>query len=195
MCSCGPVTAPQPRQAGNHGRAATTAHRPAVRPSRTGVSTMGMLKRMKDMRDMVEAAPGMVQQAQQLGAQAQQMAAAQQAAMQAQYQAGGYQGATNQGVPNQGVPNQGVPNQGVPNQGAAPGGADFEPIAGVSLDQYVAVSKGVAAYGYDQSKLVDVAAAEGIAAVAWDMAYRGWNERIQRNPAVAQRFNQIYRER
>ena len=146
---------------------------------------MGMLKRMKDMRDMVEAAPGMVQQAQQLGAQAQQMAAAQQAAMQAQYQAGGYQGATNQGVP----------NQGVPNQGAAPGGADFEPIAGVSLDQYVAVSKGVAAYGYDQSKLVDVAAAEGIAAVAWDMAYRGWNERIQRNPAVAQRFNQIYRER
>ena len=37
---------------------------------------MGMLKRMKDMRDMVEAAPGMVQQAQQLGAQAQEMAAA-----------------------------------------------------------------------------------------------------------------------
>ena len=136
---------------------------------------MGMLKRMKDMRDMVEAAPGMIQQAQQLGAQAQQMAAAQQAAMQAQYQAGPYQGAA--------------------NQGAAPAGADFEPIAGVSLDQYVAVSKGVAAYGYDQAKLVDVAAAEGIAASAWDLAYRGWNERIQGNPAVAQRFNQIYRER
>ena len=141
---------------------------------------MGMLKRMKDMRDMIEAAPGMVQQAQQLGAQAQQMAAAQQAAMQAQYQAGAYPGAANQGAA---------------NQGAAPAGADFEPIAGVSLDQYVAVSKGVAAYGYDQSKLVDVAAAEGIAAPSWDLAYRGWNERIQRNPAVAQRFNQIYRER
>jgi hypothetical protein len=41
-----------------------------------------MLKRMKDMRDMVEAAPGMVAQAQQLSAQAQQMAAAQQAAYQ-----------------------------------------------------------------------------------------------------------------
>ena len=127
---------------------------------------MGMLKRMKDMRDMVEAAPGMVAQAQQLGAQAQQMAAAQQAAYQSQ--AGGY-------------------------PGAAPAGADFEPIAGVSLDQYAAVSKGVAAYGYDQSKLVDVAASKGIAAFAWDTAYRGWNERIQRNPAVAQRFNQIYR--
>jgi len=34
-----------------------------------------MLKRMKDMRDMVNAAPGMVTQPQQLGAQAQQMAA------------------------------------------------------------------------------------------------------------------------
>ena len=136
---------------------------------------MGMLKRMKDMRDMVEAAPGMVAQAQQLGAQAQQMAAAQQAAAAAQQaayqaQAGGY-------------------------PGAAPAGADFEPIAGVSLDQYVAVSKGVAAYGYDQSKLVDVAASQGIEAFAWDTAYRGWNERIQRNPAVAQRFNQIYRGR
>jgi len=144
-----------------------------------------MLKRMKDMRDMIEAAPGVVQQAQQLGAQAQQMAVAQQAAMQAQYQAGAYPGAANQGAP----------YQGAANQGAAPAGADFEPVAGVSLDQYVAVSKGVAAYGYDQSKLVDVAAAEGIAASAWDLAYRGWNERIQRNPAVAQRFNQIYRER
>lgn len=44
---------------------------------------MGMLKRMKDMKDMANAAPGMVQQAQHLGAQAQ-MAAAHQAAAQAQ---------------------------------------------------------------------------------------------------------------
>jgi len=34
---------------------------------------MGMFKRMKDMKDMIEAAPGMLAQAQQLGAQAQQM--------------------------------------------------------------------------------------------------------------------------
>jgi hypothetical protein len=37
---------------------------------------VGMMKRMKDMRDMVDAAPGMVAQAQQLGAQVQQPAAA-----------------------------------------------------------------------------------------------------------------------
>jgi len=131
---------------------------------------MGMLKRMKDMRDMVEAAPGMVQQAQQLGAQAQEMAAAQQAAMQAQ--AAQYGGSP---------------------AGTAAAGADFEPVAGVSLDQFVAVSKGVAAFGYDQSKLVEVAASHGISASDWATAHTGWNERIHRNRAVAQRFNQLYR--
>jgi len=45
---------------------------------------MGMFKRMKAMKDMIESDPGMVAQVQQLGAQAQQVAAAQQAAYQAQ---------------------------------------------------------------------------------------------------------------
>jgi hypothetical protein len=128
---------------------------------------MGMFKQLRALRDVVEAAPDMVRQAQQLGTQSQQMVAAQQAAMAAQ--AGGY-------------------------SGAAPSGPDFEPVAGVSLDQFAAVSKGVAAFGYDQSKLVEVAASKGITAFAWDTAYRGWNERLQRNPTVAQRFNQLYRE-
>ena len=35
-----------------------------------------MMKQMKDMRDMVDAAPGMIAQAPQLGAQVQQLAAA-----------------------------------------------------------------------------------------------------------------------
>ena len=143
---------------------------------------MGMLKRMKDMRDMVNAAPGMVAQAQQLGAQAQQMAAAQQAAMQAQA------GAVASGTAPAGT----VPAGTVP-AGTALAGADFEPVAGVSLDQFVAVSKGVAAFGYDQSKLVEVAASHGISASDWATAHTGWNERIHRNRAVAQRFNQIYR--
>lgn len=129
---------------------------------------MGMLKRMKDMRDMVEAAPGMVAQAQQLSAQAQQMAAAQQAAYQAQ--AGLAAGAQ-----------------------PAAGGADFEPIAGVSIEQFAAVSKGVAAFGYDPTKLPEIAASRGIAPADWQTAHQGWNERIKRNRAVAQRFNQLYR--
>jgi hypothetical protein len=90
---------------------------------------------MKDMRDMVEAAPGMVAQAQQLSAQAQQMAAAQQAAYQA---------------------------QAAQAFGAQPGGfaegADFDPIAGVSIEQFASVSKGVAAFGYDPARLPEIAA-------------------------------------
>jgi len=130
---------------------------------------MGMLKRMKDMRDMVEAAPGMVAQAQQLSAQAQQMAAAQQAAYQAQ----------------------------AAQAGAQPGGfaegADFDPIAGVSIEQFASVSKSVAAFGYDPTKLPEIAASKGISATDWQTAHEGWNERIKRNRAVAQRFNQLYR--
>jgi hypothetical protein len=148
---------------------------------------MGMFKRMKDMRDMVEAAPGMVAQAQQLGAQAREYAAAQQAAMQAPY-----------GQPPYGQPPYGRAPYGQAQPGqtaaAAPTGPDFEPIAGVSLEQFVSVSKGVAAFDYDQNMLPEVAAAKGIPAATWDIAAKGWNERIQANPAVAQRFNKIYRE-
>ena len=133
---------------------------------------MGTFKRMKDMKDMLNAAPGMVAQARQLGAQAQEMAAAQQAALQAQ----AMQAQAMAQAP-----------------GGAETGPDFEPIAGVSLEQYAQVSKGVAAYGYDQSKLVTVAVSHGIAEYDWEEAFQGWNERIKRNPAVARRFNQAYR--
>ena len=142
---------------------------------------MGMMKRMKDMRDMVHAAPDMIAQAQQLGAQAQQMAAAQQAAVQAQY------GAQTQMGQFGGLP-------GTQPADAAPAGADFEPIAGVSLEEFAAVSKGVAAYNYDGTKLPEIAASRGIPAESWDEASKGWNARIHANPVVAKRFNQLYRE-
>jgi hypothetical protein len=139
-----------------------------------------MLKRMKDMKDMVNAAPGMVEQAQQLGAQAQQMAAAQQAAAQARM-AGAQQMGQFGGLP--------AAQPGVP-----PTGPDFDPIAGVSLEEFAAVSKGVAAYNYDQAKLPEIAASRGIPPFNWDEATKGWNGRIQASPVVAQRFNQLYRE-
>jgi len=139
---------------------------------------VGLFKQLKDAKDMVNAAPGMVAQAQQMAAQAQQMAAAQQAAMQAQMaQAGGaVSGAVNNGAGT-----------------VDPVGPDFEPIAGVALDQFAAVSKGVAAYNYDASKLVEIAASRGIPAQAWAEAHQGWNDRIKANPAVAKHFNQLYR--
>lgn len=129
---------------------------------------MGMFKQLKDMKQMVEAAPGMIQQAQELGAQAQQMAAAQQAAAQAQM--GQFSAA-----------------------GAAPTGPDFEPIAGVSLEQYTTISKALVAVNNDQSQVPGVVAANGVAADAWETASTGWASRIQANPAVGMRFNQLYR--
>src|SRR5215469_9197756 len=110
---------------------------------------MGMMKRMKDAREMMAAAPGIMQQAQEMGAQAQQYAAAQQAAAQAQYAAAQGQFA---------------------QPGAAPTGPDFEPIAGVSLELFAAISKGVAAYNYDAAKLPEVAASKGVDAGTWDQA-------------------------
>jgi hypothetical protein len=135
---------------------------------------VGIFRQMKDMKDMVNAAPGMVAQAQQMGAQAQQMAAAQQAAAMAQVQQAQAQAGQ--------------------APGAAPTGPDFEPISGVSLEQFASVSKGVAAFNYDASKLVDIAASKGISSYDWEDAHSKWNERIKANPAVASRFNQLYRE-
>jgi hypothetical protein len=152
---------------------------------------MGIFKQMKDMKDMVGAAPEMVAQARLLGAQAQEMAAAQQAAQQlaqqsafqAQQSAAGqaYQGSFAQDALDGQL-------QDGPQYGTL-----YEPIAGVSLEQYARVSKGVAAYNYDQAKLPVVAASFGIAEVDWDDAYRGWNDRIKANPAVAKQFNTLYR--
>ncbi|MEX2197097.1 MAG: hypothetical protein WD844_17630 [Thermoleophilaceae bacterium] len=132
---------------------------------------MGMFKQLKDAKKMVEAAPGLVDQSMQMANQAQQMAAAQQAAAQqqiAQQQAAGQ----------------------VPAGAAA--GPDFEPIAGVSLQQFAEVSKGLAAHGYDQSKAVEVAASKGISPERWQQALDGWNARVTANPAVAQQFNLHY---
>jgi hypothetical protein len=112
----------------------------------------------------------MVRNAQQMAAQAQEMAAAQQAAAQ-----------------------QRIQQVSAQQQAAvAAGGPDYDPIAGVSIEQYAEVSKGLAAYNYDQTKGPMVAASKGISADSWEQAVTGWNDRIRTNPTVAQRFNQLY---
>ena len=74
----------------------------------------------------------------------------------------------------------------------AAGDPDFEPIAGVSIELYAEISKGLAAYNYDQAKAPELAAAKGVGAEDWQAAMTGWNERMQRNRAVGQRFNALY---
>jgi hypothetical protein len=134
---------------------------------------MGMLS---NMRDMINAAPGLIESANQLAASAEAQSAAAQASA-AMPGTMGSQGAVN-----------------AVNQQAygEPDAAQLESIAGVDLEAYARVSKGIAAFGFDTSKFVDVAAGLGISATDWQTAQDGWGARIQSDRAVGSRFNQIY---
>lgn len=126
-------------------------------------------KGIRDMKDMAAAAPGLMDQARQMQANA------------ADIQAG----SAHQTAPAPSI------------AGRAPAsslqiGPDFEPIAGVSLELYAEISKGLAAFGYDQSKAVDIAASKGVDSHAWQVALDGWNARITGNREVAQHFNRLY---
>ena len=131
---------------------------------------MGLLKNLKDAKKAIDATPGLVSGAMQMKEQAEQMAAAQQAA--ARPAAAAAQQAS--------------------ETAAAAGGPDYEDIAGVSLQQFAEICKGLAAHGYDQSKGAEVAASKGVSADDWQTALDGWNDRIKSNPAVAQQFNRFY---
>lgn len=135
---------------------------------------MGIFKQIKEMKDAVHAAPGMIDQAQQMSASAQAMQAQALAQQQAAYQ----QAAAHQ-------------QAAAGNLQAQPGGLD--PIAGVSLQQYAVIVKAIAPLNYDQSALPGIAASHGIDGASWQQAHDGWNARIQSDPAVARAFSDVYR--
>ena len=70
--------------------------------------------------------------------------------------------------------------------------ADSARVAGVSLELYAEISKGLADYGYDLGKASAIAASKGIPSDQWNQATSGWNERIKSDPAIAKQFNQLY---
>ena len=129
---------------------------------------MGLFKQMKDMKNMVAEAPAALDQANQLAANAQVMAAQQQAA------------ATDAAVRQQAAVT------------AAAVGPDFEPISGVSIELYAEISRDLATVNYDQAQAPALANAKGVISSDWDAAVSGWNARMQTNPAVGQRFNALY---
>jgi hypothetical protein len=151
---------------------------------------MNILKAMGDMRDMVAAAPGLIESANQLQANAQaQGLVAQQGGF---GQAGFPQAGFAQAGFAQPAGGQAFVNQVNAQEFGEPLPGNLEPIAGVTLERYATIVKGIAAYGYDQSKLVQVAAANGVAAGDWLAAQDGWSARIQADRAVGSRFNQLY---
>lgn len=132
---------------------------------------MGLFKSVKDMKNMVHEAPGLIDQSNQLAANAQAMAAAQEAAG----------------------------RQAVAAATARPAGivvdpADpaLAPIANVSLVLYAEISRSFAEVGYDQTRGPELALRHGIGEADWAAAVDGWNGRIAAEPAVASRFNALY---
>ena len=134
---------------------------------------MGFMKSIKDMKEMTAAAPGLMAQAQQLQVQANQT-----------------YGTTADMMNSPAMAEAAAHQQKLANSTVTE--ADLAPIAGVSLDLYADICRGIAAYNYDQSKLPELAAARGVAADAWDQAVEGWNQRIKDNPKLAQEFNRLY---
>ena len=131
---------------------------------------MGLFKQMKDMKNMVETAPGMIAQAQNMGAQAQEYAAAQQAAAaQAAQQAMGANAAASDA-----------------------GTGDFEPISGVTIEQYAKVCKQLGAGAADPALAHAAAQAIGISPADWDAASTGWGARMQSDRVVGTRFRDLY---
>jgi hypothetical protein len=69
----------------------------------------------------------------------------------------------------------------------------FEPIEGVSLEQYAQIAKGAADEGItDEAGVLAYAEQQGVAPAAFQAAMTGWNDRMKESMAVGQRFNKIY---
>ncbi len=143
---------------------------------------MGLFKQIKDMKDMVESAPGMMESANQLSANAQAQAAAAQAQA-AQFQAGGYPGA---------MPGQAYVNNLNQNMHGEPDPAKLEPINGVSLETYAAILKELGARGNDQALLPEIAQSHGVKPDDWEKAKEGWGARMKGDLALGSKFNALY---
>jgi hypothetical protein len=127
---------------------------------------MGLFKQMKDMKTVVAAAPGMIDQAQQLQANAAQLQAAN-----AGYAAG------------------------VPGASMMPGTVDastLEPINGISLEEYARIAKTIGEQRLDQAGTEALVQRLGHSVADWQGAYDGWNDRFKGNTALSVQFGTIY---
>ena len=136
---------------------------------------MGLFKDFKDMKDMVSAAPGMIDSANELAANAQAQAAGQQA----QFGAGGMGGQAYVNNLNAGI-------NGEPSADA------LKPISGVTLETYTAIIKELGARGNDQSLLPEIAQSHGVKPADWEKAKEGWGARIKDDRALGSKFNTLY---
>lgn len=126
---------------------------------------MGFLKQIKQMKETVAEAPGMVEQAQKMAQQAQAMQAAQMAAAPASM------------------------------PGAGPiDPALLEPIAGVTLEKYAQLAKAIGERRLDQAGTESFVQLHGVTPGDWQAAYDGWNQRFKGNMALSTHFGMLYQQ-
>lgn len=126
---------------------------------------MGVFKQIKDLKNVVAQAPGMVEQAQKMAQQAQQMQAAQMAA--AQMPMGGT-GAIDPSL--------------------------LEPIAGISLERYAQLAKSIGERKLDQAGIESFMQLQGHSPEDWQKAYDGWNARFKGNMALSVQYGTLYQQ-
>ena len=70
---------------------------------------------------------------------------------------------------------------------------ELDPIAGVSLASFVAVSLELSRVQFDAGRAREVAEDLGIPPAAWDAAADGWSRRLAASTTVAGEFARMYR--
>ncbi|MBO4208121.1 hypothetical protein [Micromonospora echinofusca] len=139
---------------------------------------MGLFKQLKDMKNVVGAAPAMIAEARALQQQAYQTQAA--AGHYAAPAAGQYGHPAMAGV--------GVPQP----ADIPPGDLRLAPIEGVSLELYAQVSKAAATHRLDEAGMARYAATLGADPVTWPAAIDGWNARMRGDMQLATQFGRLY---
>ncbi len=124
-------------------------------------------KKMKDMKDAVAGAPGMIDQAQQMQAAAAQM----------QAQGSGPMGALT----------------GMQQGAAAIDPAMLEPIDGISLERYAQLSQTIGTRQLtSEAQVHEFLASQGHTPEQWTAAWAGWNERMKQDMALAGHFSVLF---
>lgn len=127
---------------------------------------MGMFKRMKDMKDVVAAAPDMIDQSMQMQQQA--------AQLQAQMGMGGALGGMQQGA-------------------AAVNPAMLEPIDGISLERYAQLSKSIGTRQLtSEAQVHEFLVTQGHTPEQWQSAWAGWNKRMEQDMSLAGHFSAMF---
>ncbi len=132
---------------------------------------MGLFKQMKDMKNMVAAAPEMIESAQTMSAQAKQFQNAQMGAMQA---------GTIPGMPAM--------------SGGPVDSAKLAPISGVSIELYAQLAKTIGEQKLDTDGTTRLVGTQGLTSVQWDEAYEGWNARFKNDMALSTHFGLLYQQ-